>query len=39
VIAATAVARGLPLYTGNPADFAGIDELEVVPGHHPDQPG
>ncbi len=30
MIAATAVARGLPVYTCNPADFAGIDVLSVV---------
>jgi len=30
LIAATAIANGLPLYTCNPADFAGIDELELV---------
>jgi len=29
LIAATAVAHGLPLYTANPADFAGIDGLVV----------
>lgn len=30
MIAAIASAHGLPLYTCNPADFAGIDGLEVV---------
>lgn len=30
MIAATAMANGLPLYTCNPDDFAGIDGLEVV---------
>ena len=29
LIAATAIANGLPLYTTNPADFAGIDGLLV----------
>lgn len=29
MIAATAIANGLPLYTANPADFAGIDGLIV----------
>ncbi len=29
MIAAVAVANGLPLYTSNPGDFAGIDGLEV----------
>jgi len=30
LIAATALARDLPVYTCNPADFAGIDGLVVV---------
>jgi len=29
MIAATAIANGLPLFTANPADFAGIDGLVV----------
>lgn len=38
LIAATAIASGLPLYTCDPDDFAGIDDLtlRVVP--HPDRP-
>ena len=31
LIAATAMASGLPVYTCNPADFEGIDGLQVVP--------
>jgi tRNA(fMet)-specific endonuclease VapC len=31
MIAATAMANGLPLYTANPSDFAGIDDLVVRP--------
>lgn len=31
MIAATALANGLPLYTCNPNDFVGIEGLEVVP--------
>lgn len=36
LIAATAIANELPLYTCNPSDFLGIDDLqlEIVP--HPD---
>ncbi len=30
MIAAIALSRGLPVYTGNPADFEGIEGLEVV---------
>ena len=30
MIAATAVANDLPVYTCNPTDFVGIDDLEVV---------
>jgi predicted nucleic acid-binding protein len=30
LIAATAAAHGLPVYTRNPDDFAGIDALVVV---------
>jgi predicted nucleic acid-binding protein len=30
MIAATAISNGLPLYTSNPDDFAGIDGLDVV---------
>lgn len=29
LIAATAIAHDLPLYTPNPSDFAGIDRLDV----------
>jgi integrase len=36
MIAATALASGLPVYTCNPNDFAGIDGLEVVPVLLPD---
>jgi predicted nucleic acid-binding protein len=31
MIAATALANGLPLYTANPDDFTGIEGLEVRP--------
>jgi tRNA(fMet)-specific endonuclease VapC len=36
MIAAIALANGLPIYTCNPDDFAGIDDLEVVAVPHPD---
>jgi hypothetical protein len=36
LIAATAIANGLPLYTANPADFAGIEGLVVRPIPAPD---
>jgi tRNA(fMet)-specific endonuclease VapC len=36
MIAATALANGLPLYTCNPADFADIDGLDVIPVPVPD---
>jgi tRNA(fMet)-specific endonuclease VapC len=31
LIAATAIANGLPLYTCNPVDFAAIDGLDIRP--------
>lgn len=36
MIAAVAMANALPVYTCNPADFAGIDDLRVVAVPHPD---
>ena len=36
MIAATALAHGLPLYTCSPQDFAGIEGLVVVPVPVPD---
>jgi hypothetical protein len=36
MIAAVAMSRGLPVHTCNPADFDGIDDLEVVAVPHPD---
>jgi len=36
LIAATAMANDLPVYTCNPADFGGIDGLTVVAIPHPD---
>lgn len=37
LIAATAVANGLPLYTCNPEDFDGIPTLDLRPVPHPDR--
>lgn len=36
LIAATAIAEDLPLYTCNPGDFEGIEGLTVRPLPHPD---
>lgn len=36
MIAATAIAQGVPLYTANPGDYAGIDQLDLVVVPHPD---
>jgi tRNA(fMet)-specific endonuclease VapC len=36
MIAATAIAADLPVYTCNPSDFMGIDGLEVVEVPHPE---
>ena len=37
LIAAVAIANGIPLYTVNPDDFTGINELDLVAIPHPDQ--
>lgn len=37
LIAATAIANDLPVYTCNPRDFSGIDGLDVVTISHPDR--
>jgi len=37
MIAATAIANGLPVHTCNPADFNGIERLTVVVVPHPGQ--
>lgn len=36
MIAATAIAADLPVYTCNPSDFIGMDGLELVEVPHPD---
>lgn len=39
MIAAVAIAENLPLYTTNPGDYSGLDDLlTVVPVSRPDQP-
>ena len=38
LIAASAIANGLPLYTVNPDDYQGITNLTVVPIPHPHAP-
>ncbi len=38
LIAAAAMAEGVPLYTCNPHDFRGIEGLDVRPVPHPDRP-
>ncbi len=38
LIAATALANDLPIYTCNPKDFAGIDDVTVVAVPHPERP-
>lgn len=37
LIASIAIAHGLPLYTVNPEDFAGIGQLKLVAVPHPDR--
>ena len=37
MIAAVAIAQGLPLYTSSIEDFTGIDGLDVIAVPHPDQ--
>ncbi len=37
MIAATALAKGLPVYTCNPRDFEGIDGLRLLAIAHPDK--
>ena len=38
LIAATAIANGLAVYTCNPRDYAEIEDLHVIPLTHPDGP-
>ncbi|WP_419851235.1 type II toxin-antitoxin system VapC family toxin [Candidatus Poriferisocius sp.] len=38
LIAATAIAKQLPLYTANPDDYTAISGLELVPIPHPGSP-
>ncbi len=38
MIAAIAISAGLPLYTVNPGDFEGIDDLDLRVVPHPDSP-
>ncbi len=38
MIASIAIATGLPLYTVNPDDFSGIEDLDLHSIPHPDQP-
>ncbi|GEP38432.1 hypothetical protein NPS01_20950 [Nocardioides psychrotolerans] len=37
LIAATAIAEGIPVFTCNPGDFDGIEGLDVRPVPHPDR--
>lgn len=39
MIAAVAISNGLPVYTCNPQDFLGIDDLTVVAVPHPERAG
>lgn len=39
MIAATAIANNLPLFTCNPSDFENIDDLDLRPIPHPNNPG
>jgi tRNA(fMet)-specific endonuclease VapC len=38
LIAATAIANQLPLFTCNPSDFTGIPDLDLIAVPHPDNP-